>query len=161
MYGKRLREVCYVYSTVTLLAIGVSWLRPWLLWGEYEHHVEPDGSQAYWIATDHPQCGFLVLYRGALYTSSAPTFRAKRNDVEWGDDGCFRKHPVPLLPLAGLLLIYPAGHTFVAVLRKTRRRHEGLCKNCGYDLTGNLSGKCPECGILIRTQSPSAPPPSV
>ncbi len=23
---------------------------------------------------------------------------------------------------------------------------EGLCPNCGYNLTGNTSGKCPECG---------------
>lgn len=24
--------------------------------------------------------------------------------------------------------------------------HPGLCKSCGYSLTGNRSGKCPECG---------------
>jgi rubrerythrin len=24
-----------------------------------------------------------------------------------------------------------------------------LCRECGYDLTGNLSGQCPECGTLI------------
>lgn len=26
------------------------------------------------------------------------------------------------------------------------RRH---CKNCDYDLTGNVSGRCPECGLPI------------
>lgn len=25
----------------------------------------------------------------------------------------------------------------------------GLCKKCGYDLVGNVSGRCPECGQLI------------
>lgn len=27
-----------------------------------------------------------------------------------------------------------------------RRREQGLCAECGYDLTGNDSGVCPECG---------------
>ena len=26
------------------------------------------------------------------------------------------------------------------------RREKGLCEQCGYDLTGNVSGVCPECG---------------
>lgn len=25
----------------------------------------------------------------------------------------------------------------------------GLCQECGYDLTGNVSGVCPECGTAI------------
>ena len=33
-------------------------------------------------------------------------------------------------------------------LRK-RRRAKGLCENCGYNLKGNISGKCPECGWSI------------
>ena len=32
---------------------------------------------------------------------------------------------------------------------KSRRRREGYC-DCGYDLTGNLSGICPECGTPAR-----------
>jgi len=26
----------------------------------------------------------------------------------------------------------------------------GGCRQCGYDLTGNLSGRCPECGTPIH-----------
>ena len=26
------------------------------------------------------------------------------------------------------------------------RRARGQCLSCGYDLTGNVSGECPECG---------------
>lgn len=25
------------------------------------------------------------------------------------------------------------------------------CRVCGYDLTGNISGRCPECGTEIRS----------
>lgn len=34
-------------------------------------------------------------------------------------------------------------------LRKYRRRKRGECPRCGYDLTGNESGTCPECGRAI------------
>ena len=26
----------------------------------------------------------------------------------------------------------------------------GHCERCGYDLTGNVSGRCPECGDVVR-----------
>lgn len=31
-----------------------------------------------------------------------------------------------------------------------RRRAKGICRCCAYDLTGNISGVCPECGTPIR-----------
>src|SRR5438105_3452686 len=31
-----------------------------------------------------------------------------------------------------------------------RSRREGVCVCCGYSLTGNVSGVCPECGIKIQ-----------
>jgi hypothetical protein len=33
-----------------------------------------------------------------------------------------------------------------AMYRPSRRHRPGLCRACGYDLTGNVSGVCPECG---------------
>ena len=33
--------------------------------------------------------------------------------------------------------------------RRYRRRKNGLCLKCGYNLTGNVSGVCPECGEQI------------
>lgn len=30
-----------------------------------------------------------------------------------------------------------------------RRRKPGCCTACGYDLTGNVSGRCPECGRAV------------
>lgn len=42
--------------------------------------------------------------------------------------------------------------TFAAYLAKRNRRMTrtrrrlGQCLACGYDLTGNVSGRCPECG---------------
>ena len=36
--------------------------------------------------------------------------------------------------------------------RTDRRRHQGLCTQCAYDLTGNESGFCPECGLPITSE---------
>jgi hypothetical protein len=49
-------------------------------------------------------------------------------------------------PAAGLL-------AFAFVPRRLRRRpcQLGHCRRCGYDLTGNVSGVCPECGSPVAT----------
>ena len=36
-----------------------------------------------------------------------------------------------------------------------------LCTNCGYDLTGNVSGRCPECGKEIPLRAPAATVPVI
>jgi hypothetical protein len=50
--------------------------------------------------------------------------------------------PVVMPPLVWLLLRS----------RKRRRSFTSLCRQCAYDLTGNASGVCPECG------TPTDPP---
>ena len=34
--------------------------------------------------------------------------------------------------------------------RRARLIRAGLCRSCGYDLTGNTSGVCPECGTPVN-----------
>jgi hypothetical protein len=57
----------------------------------------------------------------------------------------------PLWPLPLLFAIYPTIVLIRGPLRRRRRRKRGLCIRCGYDLTGNVSGVCPECA------TPAAP----
>ncbi|MBU0617500.1 MAG: hypothetical protein KKI02_07270 [Planctomycetes bacterium] len=45
-----------------------------------------------------------------------------------------------------LPLVVAAVPTGVLFWRDRRRTPPGHCQNCGYDLTGNVSGRCPECG---------------
>ena len=35
-------------------------------------------------------------------------------------------------------------------VRRWRRKRNGWCLACGYDLRGNRSGRCPECGTRFR-----------
>jgi hypothetical protein len=50
---------------------------------------------------------------------------------------------VPYGALAGGVLVLL---TLPAIFMLFRRKQTGKCRHCGYDLTGNLSGICPECG---------------
>lgn len=53
------------------------------------------------------------------------------------------------IPL-GLPVVMLAGVS-TSVIWKTRKRiPEGHCRQCGYDLTGNESGVCSECGASDR-----------
>jgi predicted RNA-binding Zn-ribbon protein involved in translation (DUF1610 family) len=55
---------------------------------------------------------------------------------------------LPCWALAAMFSVLPA----VWAIRHLRRsRLPGLCATCGYNLTGNTSGVCPECGREIRT----------
>ncbi|MGD8450305.1 MAG: hypothetical protein PVJ57_00675 [Phycisphaerae bacterium] len=57
------------------------------------------------------------------------------------------REPVPLWPI---VLAMGAATGLLAFC--ARRRHPtGRCRACGYDLTGNVSGRCPECGAVRRS----------
>ncbi|MGD8451393.1 MAG: hypothetical protein PVJ57_06200 [Phycisphaerae bacterium] len=58
----------------------------------------------------------------------------------------------PLWALAAL----PVG---VCRQRRLESRDGHHCVVCGYDLHGNVSGGCPECGQLTQTQDGFRPPP--
>jgi hypothetical protein len=55
---------------------------------------------------------------------------------------------MPFLVLAA----YPA-FVLIGWLRRSRDPKEGHCRKCGYDLTGNVSGVCPECGKRIERKA--------
>ena len=56
-----------------------------------------------------------------------------------------------LLPILWLVVI-PVGRLLLLFAEAWQRRHRvrrGFCVNCGYNLTGNTSGVCPECGTPV------------
>jgi len=54
-------------------------------------------------------------------------------------------------PALGLLLgfAFLFGTAVAEKLSDVLRPPDGHCQSCGYDLTGNVSGVCPECGERI------------
>jgi len=54
---------------------------------------------------------------------------------------------IPLWPLLAILIV-----ATVLLWRQRRPRPKvGQCPCCRYDLTGNVSGQCPECGTVVVT----------
>ena len=85
-----------------------------------------------------------------------------------GPLGSFMRNLLPALPLIGFVFAAFIGYQILGsgerlgdswagtrvVLRKHAHKppfHPGpiACERCGYDLTGNVSGQCPECGTAI------------
>jgi hypothetical protein len=78
------------------------------------------------------------LFPAGMVTVLVTTLVCDRDDLAW--------IPFLLLPgHVGLMLWYRSPE-----LRRRERRAKGLCLRCGYDLHGNVSGVCPECGTSVR-----------
>src|SRR5206468_4099930 len=69
--------------------------------------------------------------------------------TEWGSGQRVRMAPfyAVAVPFALPPLLWLALRSRRACVM--RRRRLGLCPRCGYDLRGNTSGKCSECGEAV------------
>ena len=76
--------------------------------------------------------------------SQAEKLEAKRL---WAKKQVTTRVQIPLWCPFTLLGAYPTVAFIHGPLRRRRRRRKGLCIKCGYNLTGNVTGVCPECGI--------------
>lgn len=56
-------------------------------------------------------------------------------------------------PLVTLLSLLPLWCFVASPIIRWRRRYRGGCRTCGYDLRGNTSGVCPECGTQFFDES--------
>jgi hypothetical protein len=54
--------------------------------------------------------------------------------------------PIGCAPFA--VSLAAAAHPIAQRISQRRAVCGGRCKNCGYDLTGNVTGQCPECGTI-------------
>lgn len=115
------------------------------------------GWRAFWVAYIPDKAYFVALSHGRLRVGRVawsskmrPHFRAWSSEqVEWG----YQWKPLRLgsstvfIPLWMPLLVC-AGLTGFLWWRD-RPSPPGYSDHCGYDLTGNISGVCPECGSPI------------
>lgn len=87
-----------------------------------------------------------------------------RGDIDWRIPDDFLSHCslvlgkwecsifAPVWTVIGLCLCYPAILLWLRLRRQLRANEDKLCARCQYDLTGNLSGVCPECGNTAQVQ---------
>lgn len=63
---------------------------------------------------------------------------------------------IPYWPVVVVLSILPLSGLIGEFLRQ-RNRFDGRCLHCHYNLTGNTSGVCPECGTAVAGKKASTP----
>ena len=56
---------------------------------------------------------------------------------------------ITLALVGSFFLVVPALSIFIA-WQFERQDHKGHCTECSYNLTGNTSGACPECGTMVE-----------
>ena len=59
----------------------------------------------------------------------------------------------PVWCVVALLFVFPIRSILRGPWMRHLRRRRGRCTTCGYDLTGNVSGVCPECGLALVGRS--------
>ena len=94
--------------------------------------------------------GHIGVYRSGWGAPPTSPVHGVTWSLRWGSPivwdfrgGCVQMRIAIWLPLFALAIL-------TAILGYLDRRPpKGHCQRCGYDLTGNVSGVCPECGEPI------------
>ena len=97
--------------------------------------------------------GGLTLSRGALGVFSFRTGTTR--DWRWA------ALTVPLWVVVALLFVHPGVAWLRGPVLRRRRLSRDQCMGCGYDLAGNVSGRCPECGMYLSTDGPENDRPHI
>jgi len=115
------------------------WLRIYQRSGTFGAHsvkYEPsDPDQAHGFTT-------VVMMPSEKFLGQAPGLMSAETEL------LFYTLPLILIlaPCPLILLIAPR-------VRRWHRRRKGRCLDCGYSMTGNTSGVCPECGQAVRPET--------
>ena len=84
-------------------------------------------------------------------TFTGPLYRVDKSFDPAGQSPASGTHACVEIGVNGFMMfivlaLYPALVFLRGPFRLWRRRRQGLCLSCGYNLTGNTSGTCSECG---------------
>ena len=173
------RRPRYIFNTLTvvsyLLLLGTVGM--WVDGAFYVNSVEYNFADYYSVSFDWEQgkSDISIISRENKIDSGLETYRIKSggssripptSGIEWTImDFSLRWNAVYVyarvygvtIPHWFLTLIFA---TFPAIWlfkwNKRRKLGPNACRACGYDLTGNESGKCSECGKTIGTEAAQA-----
>jgi hypothetical protein len=118
------------FNPVTLPAPEVSW------WTRLGHNDPAKEFVPQWARTE------FFLGQNSLHYWHG--FIARHNKAETNVNQSWAVG-APCWFVVALMLIIPLAYVLEDRRRKFRRR-SAACEKCGYNLTGNVSGVCPECG---------------
>ena len=166
---RRVLNLLTLLSLLLCAATVVVWVRSYRVGDNVQLRIPVDGPVVLRIHAGFGRLSFGVIrYNQRPHPRDEPTFRYTLeypfalSDLEprsrwrrlgfaradWSSGGQWpsrnRWLVVPTWALAATTAALPAIHGFR--LSRRRRLLPGLCRSCDYNLRGNVSGVCPECG---------------
>lgn len=105
------------------------------------YSVPRDSPEFSWERTAGPF--ELTLFSGRSVSMAGWSMSVERPDGTRNMRIALRMPAYLLIPL---LAVPPILTMIRGPIRRARRRKRGLCETCGYDLRGNVTGICSECG---------------
>ena len=151
---KRFRR--YIFNTLTvvslLLLLGTAALWVDGIWNKRPLWTEPTPlkGSALRLSTFRHHLDYYDYYGHKGPNANTPTKK-----VYWTYMGNAYLYE-PSYPLVGITLHFWLPSVVFTILpviwlfvwRKRSKLGPNACNNCGYDLTGNETGECPECGVV-------------
>ncbi len=142
------------FLTGLSVAVVLGFVAAWVAWEGYGRGVGWTGTgwhgdlvagELRWVAEDSPNMplGFCQIH----VLGPRPSFQWTLPRIELTSRYTARIYILPAWVLLPLTLV----PTLLLWRRPRLTKLPGHCRQCGYDLTGNVSGRCPECGLLIPT----------
>ena len=157
-----LLNLATLLSLLLLVAIAALWARSYFWhdswsWGTRSGRAGIDSfdgrlSLGYVVV---PVADLARLPRGAYFVSVPTQALVSYLKPSWSSAG-FQVTSVTLrgytdrdirIPFWALLIADAI--PLIVLVRKRKQVPPGHCRKCRYDLTGNVSGVCPECGMMI------------
>lgn len=142
-------------------------------WGTNKGRVSKDGTHWRWMISVNLGKGTLAIgYQKVLDVSQAT--RSTQTNWPWWQytvvvfedtsNGRYYQHwsvnasSEVALAMGVVFGICPTFAILRGPVRRRWRRRHGRCTQCGYDLTGNVSGVCPECGRNVAVDAQETQP---
>jgi hypothetical protein len=132
----------------------------WNSWGWRTWGWRPYNADLWFNAEKTGDSRILILENGCLYLYRGD---ADEDQISWTAHSTAERG-VDLWPEEGntaaplwMPLLMVAVPTTILWWRDRRRTPPGHCRRCGYNLTGNTSGTCPECGTPLPKRASALP----
>ena len=123
-------------------------LFPGLIDIEFNHRGSKEAGDEF-VATPK-QKQYLRIEDIHVWGLDLGSFVFLRNDSHYDVGYIFT---VPCWALFFLAVSYPAFRLGRGVIQGRKRKRASLCRQCNYNLTGNESGYCPECGEAVSRET--------
>jgi hypothetical protein len=127
---------------------------PYGLLNQLDLYMHWDRSGAFMTPKDSPSGS--IAYQNSYVRATAlgfPNTLAPPPDSAVVTGRQLRFSLGPIVPIAAIIPAIVIVGGVGKLIRSRRRKSQQGCAGCGYNLTGNVSGVCPECGAVISVES--------